>query len=154
MNKNKKTIIAVILLAVLVAAFVLVWHFFGPNSEANSFDKTISVTVSPNSETNSFDKTISVTVIHGDGSQKDFSIGTNEEFLRDALEQEKLVEGDERGYGLFITSVDGEAADSAAEQWWCICDGDGNMLMTGVDTTPINDGDVYQIILKTGYDEF
>lgn len=137
MNKNKKTIIAVILLAVLVAALVLVWHFFGPNSEANSFDKTISVTV-----------------IHGDGSQKDFSIGTNEEFLRDALEQEKLVEGDESGYGLFITSVDGEAADSAAEQWWCICDGDGNMLMTGVDTTPINDGDVYQIILKTGYDEF
>lgn len=137
MNKNKKTIIAVILLAVLVAALVLVWHFFGPNSEANSFDKTISVTV-----------------IHGDGSQKDFSIGTNEEFLRGALEQEKLVEGDESEYGLFITSVDGEAADSAAEQWWCICDGDGNMLMTGVDTTPINDGDVYQIILKTGYDEF
>lgn len=137
MNKNKKTIIAVILLAVLVAALVLVWHFFGPNSETNSFDKTISVTV-----------------IHGDGSQKDFSIGTNEEFLRGALEQEKLVEGDESEYGLFITSVDGEAADSAAEQWWCICDGDGNMLMTGVDTTPINDGDVYQIILKTGYDEF
>lgn len=137
MNKNKKTIIAVILLAVLVAALVLVWHFFGPNSEANSFDKTISVTV-----------------IHGDGSQKDFSIGTNEEFLRGALEQEKLVEGDESEYGLFITSVDGEAADSAAEQWWCICDGDGTMLMTGVDTTPINDGDVYQIILKTGYDEF
>lgn len=137
MNKNKKTIIAVILLAVLVAALVLVWHFFGPNSDTNSFDKTISVTV-----------------IHGDGSQKDFSIGTNEEFLRGALEQEKLVEGDESEYGLFITSVDGEAADSAAEQWWCICDGDGNMLMTGVDTTPINDGDVYQIILKTGYDEF
>lgn len=137
MKKNKKTIIAVILLAVLVAALVLVWHFFGPNSETNSFDKTISVTV-----------------IHGDGSQKDFSIGTNEEFLRGALEQEKLVEGDESEYGLFITSVDGEAADSAAEQWWCICDGDGNMLMTGVDTTPINDGDVYQIILKTGYDEF
>lgn len=137
MKKNKKTIIAVILLAVLVAALVLVWHFFGPNSDTNSFDKTISVTV-----------------IHGDGSQKDFSIGTNEEFLRGALEQEKLVEGDESEYGLFITSVDGEAADSAAEQWWCICDGDGNMLMTGVDTTPINDGDVYQIILKTGYDEF
>lgn len=137
MKKNKKTIIAVILLAVLVAALVLVWHFFGPNSETNSFDKTISVTV-----------------IHGDGSQKEFSIGTNEEFLRGALEQEKLVEGDESEYGLFITSVDGEAADDAAEQWWCICDGDGNMLMTGVDTTPINDGDVYQIILKTGYDEF
>ena len=137
MKKNKKTIIAVILLAVLVAALVLVWHFFGPDSETNSFDKTVTVTV-----------------IHGDGSEKEFVIGTNEEYLRGALEQEKLVEGGESEFGLFITAVDGETADDASEQWWCVCDSDGNMLMTGVDTTPINDGDAFQIVLKTGYDEF
>ncbi|MDO4815149.1 MAG: DUF4430 domain-containing protein [Bacillota bacterium] len=137
MSKSKKTLIAVILLVVLVAAAALVWHFFGPAKDTNDFDKTITVSV-----------------IHGDGSQKDFTIGTNEEFLRGALEQEALVEGDESEYGLFITSVDGEAADDSLEQWWCINDGEGNMLMTGVDTTPINDGDAYQIILKTGYDEF
>ncbi len=137
MKKNKKTIIAVILLAVLIAAAVLVWHFFGPNKEANSFDKEITVTV-----------------IHGDGAQKDFVIGTNEENLRGALEQEKLIEGDEGEFGLFITSVDGEAADASAEEWWCVCDGEGNMLMSSVDGTVINDGDSFQIVLKTGYDEF
>lgn len=137
MKKSTKTIIAVALLAVLVAALVLVWHFCGPDRNTDSFDKEITVSV-----------------IHGDGSQKDFTIATNEEFLRGALEQEKLVQGDESEYGLFITAVDGEAADSAAEQWWCICDGEGNMAETGVDAIAIHDGDAFQIILKTGYDQF
>lgn len=135
--KKNKTLIAVIIFAVLVAAAALVWHFCGPNAEANTFDKTVTVTV-----------------IHGDSSEKKFDIATNEEYLRGALEQEKLVEGDESEYGLFITSVDGEAADSAAEQWWCVCDGEGNMAMTGVDEIAISDGDSYQLVLKTGYDEF
>lgn len=137
MQKNKKTIIAVLLLVILVAALVLVWHFFGPDRDTDSFDKTVTVSV-----------------IHGDGSQKDFEIKTNEEFLRGALEQEKLVQGDDGEFGLFITAVDGEEADGGAEQWWCVCDGEGNMLPTGVDDAAIHDGDAFQIILKTGYDEF
>lgn len=137
MKKNTKTIIAVLLLVVLAVALVLVWHFFGPDKETDSFSKTVTVSV-----------------IHGDGSQKDFEIKTNEEFLRGALEQENLVQGDDGEYGLFITAVDGEEADGNAQQWWCICDGDGNMLPTGVDAAAIHDGDAFQIILKTGYDEF
>ena len=137
MKENRKTIIAVIILAVLVAAAVLVWVFFGPDRDTDSFDKTISVTV-----------------VHGDGSQKDFSIDTGEEYLRGALEQESLVEGDEGEFGLFISSVDGETADTDAQQWWCINDGSGEMLMTGVDDTVIHDGDAFQIVLTTGYDGF
>ncbi len=135
--EKRKTVIAVIVLVLLIAALVLVWHFFAPHEESNSFDKEITVTV-----------------IHGDGSQKSFVIGTNEGNLRGALEQEKLIEGDEGEFGLFITSVEGEAADASAEEWWCVCDGEGNMLMDSVDGTVINDGDSFQIVLKTGYDEF
>lgn len=137
MKENRKTIIAIIILAVLVAAAVLVWAFFGPDRDTDSFDKTISVTV-----------------IHGDGSTKDFSIDTNEEYLRGALEQESLVQGDESEFGLFINTVDGETADADAQQWWCINDANGEMLMTGVDDTVIHDGDAFQIVLTTGYDEF
>lgn len=137
MKKNTKTIIAVIILAVLVAALVLVWCFFGPDRATDSFDKSITVTV-----------------VHGDGSEKEFVIGTNEEYLRGALEQESLVQGDDGEFGLFINVVDGETADAASEQWWCVCDGNGEMVMNGVDTIAIHDGDAFQIVLKTGYDEF
>lgn len=134
MKKNRKTLIAVIILIVLVAAAALVWYFNKPTGEANSLDKTIEVSI-----------------VHGDGSQKDFMIETDEEYLRGALEQEKLIEGDEGEYGLFITAVDGEEADSDAQQWWCINDGEGAMLPTSVDDTAINDGDSYELILKTGW---
>lgn len=134
MKKNKKTIIALILFVVLVAAAALVWYFNKPSNDTNSLLKTIEVSV-----------------VHGDGSEKSFEIKTNEEYLRGALEQEKLIEGDEGEYGLFITSVDGEEADSDAQQWWCLNDGEGVMLNTSIDDTAINDGDCYELILKTGW---
>lgn len=134
MSKSKKTIIAVALLIVLVAAVALIWHFANPARDANSADKTISVVVT-----------------HAGGKKADFSIATNEEFLRGALEQEKLVSGDESEYGLFIKTVDGETADDANQEWWCITRG-GEMLNTGVDDTPIADGETYELTLTVGYD--
>ena len=134
MKKNKKTIIAVIVFVVLVAAAALVWYFNNPTADANSGDKTVSVSV-----------------VHGDGAKKDFEIKTNEEFLRGALEQEKLIEGDDGEYGLYIMSVDGETADESIQQWWCVNDAEGNMLPTSVDQTAIQDGDIYEIVLKTGW---
>ena len=137
MSKTKKTLIALLILAVLAAALLLVWSLFGPQNGANDADKAIVVTV-----------------VHGDGGVNEYAIVTNQEFLRGALEDAELVEGSESEYGLFITAVDGEAADSSLEQWWCINDGEGEMLMTGVDTTVINDGDAFSIVLMTGYDEY
>ena len=134
MQKKTKIIIAVSLLVVLFAALALVWHFNNPANDANDFDKQIEVTVT-----------------HGDGSTKDFTIQTNEKFLRGALEQEKLVEGDESEYGLFIKTVDGETADEANQEWWCINGADGEMLPTGVDDTAISDGDTYELVLTVGW---
>ena len=70
--------------------------------------------------------------------------------VRGALEQEGLVQGDESEYGLFVTVVDGETADSEQQQWWCFTKG-GEMLMTGVDDTPIADGEQYEITLTIGW---
>ena len=95
-------------------------------------------------------KKLVVTVVHGDGSSKDFSIATDAEFLRGALEEQSLIEGSESEYGLFVTAVDGETADDSLQQWWCFTKG-GEMLMTGVDATPIADGEHYEITLTTGW---
>lgn len=134
MKKNRKTLIAVIILIVLVAAAALVWYFNKPTGDTNSLDKTIEVSI-----------------VHGDGTKNDLEIKTNEQFLRGALEQEKLIEGDEGEYGLFINTVDGETANSDNQEWWCLNDGEGTMLPTSVDDTAINDGDSYELILKTGW---
>ena len=132
-QKSNKKIIAVVcvVLAVLVAAMALVYHFYGPSSEQGT-------------------KKITVDIVFAQGDTKTVKIKTDAEYLRGALEEEDLIKGSESAYGLFVTSVDGVEADSAKEQWWCFTK-NGEMLSTGVDTTPIRDGDKFEITLTTGY---
>ncbi len=95
-------------------------------------------------------KTIAVQVIHKDESKREFSISTDEEYLRGALEQQDLIEGEESDYGLFVKTVDGESVDDANQEWWRFTKG-GEMLNTGVDSTPIADGESYEITFTVGY---
>jgi len=131
MLKNKKTLIACIVLAALVAVAAVCLALFGPEAQAGKKD-------------------ITLTVVHGDGSEKVFEISTDSENLRGALEQENLIAGDDSGATLFVTMVDGEEADASLEQWWCLTKG-GEAMMTGVDDTMIADGDEYELTLTTGY---
>lgn len=94
--------------------------------------------------------TITVTVKFEDETTKDFVITTSEEFLRGALEQESLVEGDESEYGLYVKTVDGVTADYEADKAYWAFYKDGEYLMTGVDTTPIADGDTFSIEYTKG----
>lgn len=96
-------------------------------------------------------KSITLTVVHKDGSQKDFPIQTDAQNLREALEQEKLIAGEESEYGLFVNTVDGEKADEANEEWWQLSK-NGEVSPTGVDSTEIADGDAYTFTLIVGYD--
>ena len=131
MSKNKKTIIAALALVLLAAAAFFVWKSSLPAAETGG-------------------KTVVVKVVHGDGSEKDFTIKTDAGFLRGALEQENLIAGTESQYGLFVTTVNGRTAEDAQQEWWCFTK-DGATLETGVDTTPIADGDHYEITLTKGY---
>ena len=131
MSKNTKKIIAVIALLALIAAAVFAYVLLSPEASAG-------------------DKTVTVQVVHGDGSEKEFVLSTDSENLRGALEPEGIISGEEGPYGLFITAVDGEAADDTLQQWWCITKG-GETVTTGVEDTMIADGDHYELTLKTGW---
>lgn len=102
-------------------------------------------------ETNSDTKEITVTVIHADKSEKNFTYKTNAGFLGDVLTENGLIKGEKGEYGLYITTVDGETADDAREQWWCILKGEES-VNTAADKTPVQDGDCFRLILKEGYD--
>lgn len=131
MQKNKKIlIIAAVVLLLIAGALLLI----------EGSKKPVPIEGS---------KTITVTVIQEGVEDKVFAIHTDAEFLRGALEQEKLIEGTESQYGLFVTTVDGVTVDESLRQWWCLNDGEGNMLDTGVDSTPIADGDAFQFVLST-----
>ena len=131
---NKKTrniIIAVALLLVLVIGALLIYNANKPAPQEGG-------------------KKLEVTVVHGDESFKVFPFTTDAETLRAALEEQKLIEGTESEYGLFVTTVDGETADMDLQQWWRFSK-EGIDLNTGVDTTMIADGEHYEITLTTGW---
>lgn len=95
-------------------------------------------------------KEIKIVVVHADGEEKEFTYNTDAEYLGEVLEENKLVEGNKSQYGLFITTVDGEKADDAKQQWWCITKA-GEQVNTAVDDTPVQDGEQFELTLKEGY---
>lgn len=130
-KNTKKIIISLVALAVVIAALLCVYQFTkGTTSKGK--------------------KAITIDVVHKDGSTNTFAIDTEREFLGETLIDEKLVEGEQGTYGLFITAADGEPADDSNQEWWCITKG-GEQLNTSADTTPIADGDKYELTLTIGY---
>ena len=75
---------------------------------------------------------------------------TDEEMLGAALLKEGLIEGDDSEYGLFVNTVDGITANDDNQEWWCLTI-DGETAMTGVDSTPVEDGGKYEFTLTVGY---
>lgn len=128
---NKKILIGVIVLVAAVALLLGLNHFTKAPTQAGS-------------------KTITVDVVLTDGSDTESTLHTDAEYLRGALEEAEMIEGTESEYGLFVTTVNGVTADESKQQWWCLTK-DGEMLQTGVDSTPIADGDHFELTLTEGY---
>lgn len=95
-------------------------------------------------------KDLDIQVIYADESSKDFQISTDAEVLGKALVEAGLIEGEDGPFGLYITTADGVTADDSLQQWWCVTKS-GGRVDTGIDSTPIADGDHFEITLKTGY---
>ncbi len=95
-------------------------------------------------------KKITVTVVHGDQSRKEFIYETEEEYLAPVITKDGLAKGKEGEYGLFIITVDGETADDAKEEWWCITK-KGETVTTSASELIIEDGDVFELTLMEGY---
>jgi hypothetical protein len=95
-------------------------------------------------------KELTVWVVHSDTSTKSHTLNTEADTLGAALLEAGLVEGEQGEYGLFITAVDGETADMNAEEWWSITK-DNEPLITGADSTPIADGEVYELVFMIGW---
>ena len=129
--KNKKLLVVVLALTLVMGAMFGLYMATRPETAAGA-------------------KTITVTVVHGDGSSKDFSYNTDEEYLGPVLLAENLVVGEMGPYGLVISAVDGEEAVWEVNgAYWALFVGD-EYATTGADTTPVYDGSAFRLEYTIG----
>lgn len=130
-SQTKKLLIAAAALLVLAGVLAGVWLTTRPAAVQGA-------------------KTITVEVVHADGSEKQFTYHTDEEYLGPVLQAEGLVEGEEGQPGFYITVVDGETADFDKDgAYWAFYQGE-DYAAQGVDTTPIRDGDTFSLVYTVG----
>ena len=125
---KKKLLLGVLALVLVIGALIGVYFAFSPKPTQGA-------------------KTVTVEVIPLEGEGKEYTYHTDAEYLGQLHLEEELIEGTESEYGLYITAVDGIPADESANQWWAISKS-GEMATTGVDTTPIADGDHFELTLS------
>ena len=146
-KSRKPLIIAAIVFVVLVVAGIVIWQVAAPKGTAG-------------------DKAYTLTVVDAAGNETVHELQTDEEMLGAALRvyivcavmqmlgaallKEGLIEGDDSEYGLFVNTVDGITANADNQEWWCLTI-DGETAMTGVDSTPVEDGGKYEFTLTVGY---
>jgi hypothetical protein len=130
--KNRTTLIATLLLTALLAGAAACWFFLRPHGVPGGKEITVEVT-------------------HGDGSVNIIEVRTDEEYLGATLSQEGLIQGEQGPFGLYIHTVDGEAAQTEQQEWWGYTKS-GQYVEYGVDLCPVATGDHYEFTLHTGYD--
>ena len=132
MKKNCKSLIVILMISVM--ALVM---FGCGNSQSAANENEGPMTVA-------FD-----VVVNGETTQT--HVGETEaDNLGDFLRESGVVEGEDSEYGMFITTVDGVKADESKNQWWCVTKA-GQAVQTGVDSTPIADGDKFELTLMYEY---
>ena len=130
-KSSKKGLIALVVVLVLAVAALVIWQVNKPAAQKGG-------------------KEITVNIDHLNGDDTSYTISTDEEYLRGALEQENLIEGTESEYGLYVQTVDGETADESKHEWWGYSV-NAEFAELGVDSQPVADGDVYDFVLNVGW---
>ena len=74
-----------------------------------------------------------------------FTIHTDAETVGAALVEHDLIAGDEGQYGLYVKVVNGITADYDVDQFYWAFYINGEMAMTGVDSTPIDESATYKL---------
>lgn len=89
-------------------------------------------------------KTLVVEVKAEDQSIK-FTVHTDKSTVGEALQEFDLIDGEESEFGLYVKSVNGITADFDVDQTYWAFYIDGEMAMTGVDSTEINEETAYKL---------
>lgn len=128
--KNKKMLIAIAALVVIVAIMAGISYANRPQGVAGG-------------------KQVTVTIIHKDGTEKNLEYATDLEFLSELLLEKELVTGyASEEYGFTIESVDGVTADWEKDSaYWALYEGE-EYATTSAAGIVLTDGGVYKLIYE------
>lgn len=133
MKKNKLLIpVGIAALVVLIGLFGLIYHW-------NAQKPSEGV------------KTLTIEVVDDKQNTASYEVHTDAEYLHQALDETEglTIEGEESSYGFSVLTVNGLTADfNTGNAYWAFYV-DGEFCNYGVDTQPVNDGEVYSIIYST-----
>ena len=129
-----------VLSLVLVAAMVLMFAGCGQN-QGEEVPETSS------NQQEIVEKSFTFEVTELDGTKKEFQVKYDtEKTVGEALVNEKLISGENGPYGLMVDTVNGQKYDYNKDGVYWAFNINGEYAMTGVDSTPIKDGEVYSFV--------
>lgn len=130
-NRKKLAVAAAVVVAAAVI-FGVIYLCFAPKAAEGS-------------------KTLTIEVVDDAGASEVFTVHTDAEYLREALEATEglTVEGTESGYGLMVETVNGVTADYSADGAYWAFYVNGEYCNYGVDEQPVADGETYSIVYTT-----
>ncbi len=147
MKEIFKTNFRSVLSLVLVAAMVLMFAGCGQKleNEGTTEPSTNQQKVEmPQNNEESQENSFLFEVISLDGTKKDFTVKyDSEKSVGEALVNEGLISGSNGQYGLMVETVDGQKYTYDEDKVYWAFYIDGEYAMTGVDSTPIEDGKTY-----------
>ncbi len=146
---NKKKILGVSLLVVLIAVLAIVSYVFTnkPEEEKNKNKGTNTEVESTSGDVDEELKKVIIEVVDSKGESKEYQLDTDAKTLREAMEEAEGLEfsGTEGQYGMMVDTVNGEIADYATNGAYWGFYVNGEYCMSGIDTQAVNDGDRFQI---------
>ena len=149
MKRILKNAFAVILIVSLVVSFTgcnIIDRFILGNTvdKAGKWEDAI---YRKDTELGEGSKTVTVEVRVEENSVN-FILHTDCDMLGDALSEHGLVEGEMGVYGLYVKRINGILADYDVDGTYWGLYKNGEYSMTGVDTTPIADGEHYELVCE------
>ena len=137
-NNSKMRMLSLVLVFVLIAAAALTGCSGKPAETTGAPEPAGQTTVLGEGS-----KTMEFTVVDKEGITHLYTIHTDAETVGQALLELELIDGEEGPYGLYIKSVLGQVLDYETDGMYWGFYVNGDYALTGVDQTPITEGDAY-----------
>ena len=96
------------------------------------------------------DTVFPLSVVDADGNEIQAEIHTDKETVGEALKELDVIAGEESATGLYVKVVNGIRADYDEDGTYWAFYINGSYAQTGVDSTPITEGDSYMLKVEQG----